>query len=364
MQFSHLVTKGRETPAYECEHCNTLIDETYKYEMLLAGKWVHRFPDNSRIRGFAIDGMYSPVGMFNTWGNMVYEHQKAMQAEKARNKKPMVAFRNTLLGLPVSQADKEEDEPDVEAIQERCEVYPDKLPECVKLLTCAVDVQGDRLEYEIVAWGPGKENWSWEWAPILGSPGLTVKPNVWTALKDILGLTFMREDGAILGLSRMCVDTGGHFSNEVYAFCRQHKRAGAVPVKGYNVPGRPLVTYGQSKKGQSLVLMGTETAKDTMYDHLKIETPGPCYCHFPKRPEYDDEYFKQLFAEEKISRKRAGRMVQSYVARRKRNEKCDLRVMNYVGVALADHGGHLLAINEDPVKESGRRRVISKGLHG
>lgn len=79
-----------------------------------------------------------------------------------------------------------------------------------------------------------------------------------------------------------------------------------------------------------------ETAKDTVYTHLKVPSPGPGYCHFPKRSEYDEEYFKQLFAEEPKYRIRNGRRVCLYVTRHKRNETVDLRVMNWVALELAD----------------------------
>ncbi len=80
LAFDHLIYKNREYPAYECEHCSQLIEEAYKYDMLSAGKWVHRYPDNWKIRGVFLNGLYSPVGWFNTWGNMVdeWQHEKSV----------------------------------------------------------------------------------------------------------------------------------------------------------------------------------------------------------------------------------------------------------------------------------------------
>ena len=347
--FGHLIYKNRQDPAYECDSCNKLIPETYKHEMLLNGKWVHENNDERKIRGFFLNGLYSPVGWVNTWGNMAYEWKDAQKALKNRNKKKLVTFKNLRLGEPVEHAELEDDEPDVEEYQARCEDYPEVLPNAVKLVTAAVDVHDDRLEYEIIAWGPGKENWSWEWGEIPGSPGVEPTKGVWQQLYlHLTEWSKRREDGSLLKIAVKCVDSGGHFTDETYKFCNKYFRVGFVATKGYNVSGKPLATRTKTEKGQRLYLIGTETAKDTVYEHMKVSEPGPGYCHFPKRKEYDEEYFKQIFAEEPKTRTRNGRRVRIYVNRRRRNEKLDLRVMNLVALELTDPKQVLLSVESPP----------------
>lgn len=361
LEWEYLVYKGRvEHPAYECQFCNGFIEESSKYDMLLNGHWVHQFPDNMRIRGFLLNGLYSPVGFFNTWANMVSEHLDAQEEIKTKKKKTAwVAFQNTRLARTVSLEDIEDEEPDVTEIQGRCEEYPDQLPIRVKLLTCAVDTQDNRLEYEIMGWGPGKENWSLAWGELQGSPGATNTPNVWSALDAILETTYMREDGTVLTLARTCIDSGGHYPDEVYKYTRKRARKGVVATKGYNVHGKPLLTSGRDKHGRQLWLIGTETAKDTLFAHLNILDPGPGYCHFPKRPEYHDEYFKQILSEEAKTVRREGKLVRKYVPKRKRNEKLDLRVMNYAACAMADHG--MLAVPKDDEKPKPEPELNTEG---
>lgn len=365
LEWEMLVYKNREHhPAYECRFCNGLIDESSKYEMLVHGHWVHQFPDNWKIRGFLLNGLYSPVGFFNTWANMVNEYLEAQAEIRLKKKKTAwVAFQNTRLARTVSLEDIEDEEPDVTEIQGRCEVYPDKLPNGIKLLTCAVDTQRNRLEYEIMGWGAGKENWSWQWGVLEGSPGATTTPNVWNTLDLVLAQTFERQDGTVLSLARICIDTGGENTDEVYQYARKQRRLGVVGTKGWNVHGKPLLTVGHDKHKRQLWLIGTETAKDTVFTHLGIADPGPGYCHFPRRPEYDDEFFKQIFSEEPKTVMREGHRVRKYVPRRKRNEKLDLRVMNYAAVAMVDPTGQLLAALEvEPPKKSNQfRRIISRG---
>ncbi|NCN28723.1 hypothetical protein GW915_14260, partial [bacterium] len=54
------------------------------------------------------------------------------------------------------------------------------------------------------------------------------------------------------------------------------------------------------------------------YGRLKIESPGPSYCHFPM--ERDMEYFKQLTAEKLVQKFSFGKLTRKWVAVRKRNE--------------------------------------------
>ena len=129
---------------------------------------------------------------------------------KNRNKKPLITFKNLRLAEPVEHSEFEEDEPDVEEFQQRCEAYPELLPISIKLLTASVDVQGGRLEYEIMGWGAGKENWSWEWGTLEGSPGVGVTEGVWHRLYQYLAdRTFLRADGAKLTIVVKCLDSGG-----------------------------------------------------------------------------------------------------------------------------------------------------------
>jgi len=306
LDWNHIVYKNREYPAYECDSCNRLIDESEKMDMLRLGKWVHRNPDIWVRRGFMINGLYSPPGFKNNWMNMVREWTESMQDLKKRDKRGLVTFKQSRLAEDVEQSDIEDDEPDVEEIQKRCEVYPELLPNKIRLLTCAIDVQDSWVEAEIFGWGAGRENWSLDWQAFHGSPGVGVNEGVWQQLTLYIEQTWVREDEVVLRPVVTCVDTSGHYTNESYAFVKEKFRLGVVATRGYNMTGKPLITKGQGKTGIRLYMIGTETSKDTIFTHLKVTEPGPGYCHFPNLDKYNDEYFKQLFAEEPKERIRGG----------------------------------------------------------
>ncbi len=52
----------------------------------------------------------------------------------------------------------------------RREIYGNEVPEGVLFLTCAVDVQNNRLEWEVVGWGADEEQWSIDRGVIFSDP--------------------------------------------------------------------------------------------------------------------------------------------------------------------------------------------------
>lgn len=74
------------------------------------------------------------------------------------NPDAMKSFVNTVLGEPYEE---EYEAPEWTRLYERREKYPMGIvPQGALFLTAGVDVQRDRLECEIVAWGRDKESWS------------------------------------------------------------------------------------------------------------------------------------------------------------------------------------------------------------
>ncbi|NET71399.1 MAG: hypothetical protein F6K62_10845 [Sphaerospermopsis sp. SIO1G2] len=81
-----------------------------------------------------------------------------------------------------------------------------------------------------------------------------------------------------------------------------------------------------------LFLVGTDTAKESIFSRLKITEEGPGYCHFPAH--YDEEYFKQLTAEKFVTRFHKGKTRREWIKIRRRNEALDCRVYNLAAYAI------------------------------
>jgi len=190
------------------------------------------------------------------------------------------------------------------------------------------------LEVEVIGWGVGEESWSIDYRIFYGGPA---QKTVWADVDQFLQQSWQSESGLSMRVACTCVDTGGHYAKEAYEFVRARQVRRVFAIKGSNQPGHPLVGRpSRNNLGRvNLFPVGTDTAKDTIFNRLKLSEFGPGYCHFPRLPQYDDEYFAQITGEEKRSKYERGILI-GYVYKklRARNEVLDLRVYNMAALAI------------------------------
>lgn len=324
--------------AYECEGCRQMIAEHHKTFMLESGQWVHQDPANP-VRSFHINALYQPYGWKDSWPTLA---KRWVRIHRKRDVAALKVFVNTKLAETWQEKGEKVE---ADAIKERREIYPAQVPAGVLLLTAAVDVQDDRLEAECKGVGLDEESWSIDYQRWMGSPG---QKDVWAQLEHWRQKTFRHASGVPMKIQALTVDTGGHHSKEAYAYVRKHQAERVFAVKGSNQPGARLVTMGSKDNlGRvRLFMVGTDSAKDTIFSRLKLDTPGPGYMHFPQGvrdadgrisplEQYDEEYFAQLTAEERREKIEKGVLVgYHYQKVRGRNEALDLTVYNLAALAI------------------------------
>ncbi len=355
LKFANLYwPEGRPREAkYRCDHCGSLIDEYRKTEMLERGEWraTAQGGASGRTAGFHLSSLYSPVGWFS-WADAAEMFEAAKE-----NPELMKGFVNTVLGEPFEEA---HEAPEWQHIYDRREAYRiGVVPRRGLFLTAGVDVQKDRLEVEVVAWGRNKESWSVDYLVLDGD---TAKPEVWGQLDEVLARDWPREGGGSMAIRVMCVDSG-YATQDVYSWVRRHPQAtwgpaGAVarqPRTVVAVKGRDSdvalilrasrADTGSRRRGLKVWSIGTPVAKAELYQRLKLGRPTdedlaagkgfpPGYCHFP---EYGEEYFKQLTAERRVIRTHKGYPKATWEKDpARRNEALDCRV--YARAAAAIYG--------------------------
>lgn len=181
-----------------------------------------------------------------------------------------------------------------------------ELPEGVLVLTCGIDTQDDRLEYEVVGHGHFGETWGIRKGIIMGRPD---EPETWKQLDDVLDHVYRFEDGLGLKISMAFHDEGGHFTMEVRQQCAARQSKKLFAIKG--MPGRDRPYTAPPKKQKIMIRnimvgtcwqyqLGVDSGKEIIMDNLKVQTPGSKYCHFPKRDDYGSGYFKGLLSETKV----------------------------------------------------------------
>lgn len=334
-------------PYMVCEKNGCMIEHDDKEDMLAKGKWIPG-AEFKGIASFKINQLYSP---FVSWPRMTKDFLEAREKQKAGHVGEMRVWVNTALGEPWRVTERIE----YADLQLAREDYVAPVPTGVLVLTAAVDVQGDRLEIEVVGWGRDNESWSIDYHVIEGSPSL---PEVWDALTDYLTTPFEGELKEFR-IAMVCIDSGGHHTQMVYRFCKANAGRKWLAVKGSSTPQAPLISkpsyVGQNPKVR-LYSIGTNAAKDEIFDCLQIKEPGPGFCHFPATDKYDDAYLKQLCAEKKVPRFRMGKEVFVYekVSAGARNEALDLRVYNIAARTILNPNYDRIAarrLNHDPVEE-------------
>lgn len=309
-----------------CKFCGAISEEVQWKQG--DGQWIARNPDAKKL-GFHINAFASP---WEAWESIVEDFLEAR-----KDKETLKVWINTMLGE--SWEEEEGDQLEHEHLyKNRREIYNADVPEGVLLLTAGVDVQDDRLEVEVVGWGLEMESWGIEYRKFFGDPD---KVEVWEALDEYLKKSFECEDGSMMKLTSVCVDSGGHFTQEVYRFTKAREHRRIFSVKGMGGPGRALI-HKHSKNNRekaTLFILGVDDGKTKIMSRLKTETIGPGYCHFPREREdelgrgYTEEYFKGLTSERFVTERRAGKIIQKWIKKPGiRNEPLDLR--NYATAAV------------------------------
>ncbi|RYU56355.1 phage terminase large subunit family protein, partial [Methylolobus aquaticus] len=327
--------KGRpETAAYLCEACDTPIPEHHKTAMLEAGEWHALAPENGReTAGFHLSSLYSPVG-WRSWREIAAAWDAAVSLESG-SAAAIKTFKNTELGETWVE---EGEAPDWQRLVERREDYPiGTIPLGGLLLVAGADVQKDRIEASVWAFGRGKESWLIEHRVLMGD---TAREAVWQQLAGLLHETWTHASGSLLPLARLALDTG-FATQEAYAFVRKVKDSRVMAVKGVargaaliGTPTAVDVTVNGRKlrRGVKVFSVAVGLAKLEFYNNLRktaeVAADGmtliypPGYVHLPK---VDAEFIQQLCAEQLITRRnRQGFPVREWQKVRERNEGLDI----------------------------------------
>lgn len=311
---------------YHCEECGTEWTEADRLWAIRHGKWVATAKSPGGVAGFHLSELYSP---WSTPADMAL----AFIAAKDDAQKLMV-WTNTVLGELWEEA---AETVDANAIFAKLEDWGSKgdnelpivAPDEVLVVTCGVDVQQDRLEVERVGWGIGEESWSLDVVIMWGDPAA---PELWAQLDRYIATPTTRKSGEKLPVHAVCVDSGGHYTQQVYKYCAERMRRRVFAIKGVGGQGRPVwPNRGTKVKHGTVFPLGVDAAKDIIYARVKMKEPGPGYCHFPKCR--DRAYFDQLVAEKVITRKSKGFPIRVYeLPAGKRNEALDIRVYAYAAL--------------------------------
>lgn len=333
------------------EHSKTLVNNREKHHVKILGhacpdcghlfsqdemrkqpaKWIAENPEAIKIgcRSFWLTAFASP---WVTWESILLDVYK-----NENDPEKLKVVYNTKLGKLWEERDLALSD---EGLMQRLEEYPAELPDGVLCLTCGVDTQDNRLEYEVVGWGRNGESWGIKKGYIMENPGTS---EAWERLDDVLNHRYEFQNGQGLSIAYTFVDSGGHFTQTVYQRCRERLKKRVFAIKGRGGEGIPLVNVPRKVPIKNnkritchLYILGVDAGKAMIYQNIEIETPGARYCHFPKGEDrgYDANFFSGLISERMVRKKTANgyKMAWEKLPGHKRNEALDCR--NYALAAF------------------------------
>lgn len=302
----HWESKKPETAEYTCKHCEQIIPESKKQWMLSKGKW-QATKETKRVAGFHISELYSP---WRTWKDMAQDFY-AVKSQPEMLK----TWVNTALGRTFDDPGESIEH---SALLEMREDYDfSNIPNTVLLITCGIDVQGDRLEAQTIGWGHNNEAWVLDYRIFFGDPSST---NVWKDLDTYLLTGFTREDDKKLKIVSACIDSGGHHTQQVYAFTKNRVHRKVFAIKGQSQSNKPIAGRPSfiGRARHVLYPVGSDTAKEFIYSRLKSENKA---IHFPAT--VDEEYFRQLTSEKRVIKYVKGAKKFEWIKKNTRNEALD-----------------------------------------
>jgi phage terminase large subunit GpA-like protein len=337
---------------FVCPDCGAEIEESDKATMLpdetMGGRarWVATAPGDGETISVTLSAFYAPLGSIH-WRRLAKELVQARAAKALGDKGPEEVFYNTRLGIDYDGGEITSTVRELMARAAAERLPPRVVPERGLVLTMYADTQPNRLEVTTEAWGPGMEHWTVDHQIIWGSP--TDPPDtpggVWQRLEELRRTPLPHASGALIRVSSYGIDSGGANTQDVYNYGSARESVGCLVTKGENLRGRPIIPSRPTlqdidwqgrrvEKGVKLWRLGTDTAKDWLFNRLQVESgPGAAHWH----SQTTEDFFEQLLVEKPQIRWHKGRAIREYVKPNgARNEILDCAVGN---LALAHHLG-------------------------
>lgn len=322
---------------YECSECGAKIREYNKTRMLEGGVWIAHNPKVKAVRGFYINSLYSPIGWFS-WADCALKYEEAR-----KDPEKLKTWTNTINGLPYRETGEL---PDYQRLYERREDYrPGILPIGAAILTGGIDVQKDRVECGVIAWGPNKEKWLVDYKVFVGD---IEQDGCWDEAEEYLNSEFSVEGSTLkTKLHAFAIDSG--FANlRVSQFAKRFPRHKCFMIKGTDNgavfvgnarAGEVKVNGNRVKTGLKVWNIVSSMAKTELYRQLNLPMPEdgkPAhagYFHFHRLVSL--EWFKGLCSEELKSTKVKGGFEKWHFEKIfARNEPLDICVYNRAAFSI------------------------------
>ena len=286
---------------YVCEHCKKDIFEYQKGAMLTGGKWIPTArPVNTEYRSYHVSNLMSPI-MFYSWKQVMQEFAETDWGQK------ITKFKNFVIDVLGEPWESRSEKKTWQELKRKAENYPlGIIPEGGLVVTGGADVQKNRIELQVVAWGVDCESWVIDYVVFNGETGKR-GGKVWIDLQNFVNSKRYNLKQLILPIAKVGLDTGYNPGEEitgdsitehiVYDFvARNHVKF--MACRG-NAKLSDMVIKEERVKRQSLLKRRYDVAvselKDEIFIKLDYALDMAGSIHFSNQ--LSDEFFKGFVSE-------------------------------------------------------------------
>lgn len=281
--------------------CGGKIREHHIPAMTREGVWIARNPDQIRQhRSFYIWSAYSRLQSFERIARAWLRARGSPDAEKV--------FFNDIVGRAYRVKGEA---PAWESIRDRADAIGHRLgtiPGPYLVVTVGVDVQGNRCEWQAVAWGRNGR------AVIAHDviDGHISDDACRAGLDALTRMKWRHASGNDIGVDMLAID-GNAYTEDVWGWARRHPASKVMMVRGVPSESAPLLAKVKRERnertGKILKYSGrfyhfaTSVLKMALYRNLA--KADPVERGFVAMPQgLDDEYYRQLTAEKRVAKKK------------------------------------------------------------
>tara|TARA_B100000902_G_C27320223_1_gene923887 strand:- start:3681 stop:5684 length:2004 start_codon:yes stop_codon:yes gene_type:complete len=323
-----------------CSECGHKWSEGDRIQSIDKGFYKAKRPHVKRHLSYKVTSLASPFTPVVTLANEF--------VDAIGDNNLLKAFYNTRMARTWKE---QGEQPEWEEVYDRRENYKiGVVPEGGLMLTMGMDVQKAGVYYEVVAYGRRRISWSVDKGYLAGD---IEEEGFRDQVKELWSTIYKNHKGIDMPCEIINVDSG-YKTNAVYSLVREYGDPRVRAVKGdkegrltssVGTPTPVDIDYMGKRISRGLMLwhVGSGVLKDQFYSWLGLKKPTEeklkaggrfpsGYCHFP---EYDEEFFKQITAEQKvITTNKKGFEVFAWEKTRKDNHFLDCRNYARAGATM------------------------------
>lgn len=289
-----------ENAHFVCPECGFPIEDHHRSDMVPHVEWRAKNPKLKRYhRSFDLWSALSPLQSFERIA-------RSWIAAKGDPPKEQT-FWNDVVGKPYRVLGESPPWEDLRDRASEADYAHGNIPAGYPLVTCGVDCQGDRVEWQVVAWGTNKRRAIVEYGVF---PGHISDEKCQANLNGLLKQGFRNAYGRKVEIDLLAID-GNAYTEDVWDWARKHPAGRVIMVRGVHPEGAPLLAQVKKERNRRGKLVryskrffnfASSVLKMSLYRNLKKDDPEERgFVALPKG--LDDEFYRQLTAESRKAQK-------------------------------------------------------------